>query len=232
MNETNINKVKAVVFDMAGTTIDEGKTVYRCVQEAIAQFGFDYTLDEVMNRIGGMNKKEGIRLLMNTGAVNTPEEKIEQAFGLFRENVEAAYKADKAVVEKEGASDLFMFLQEQDIKVVLDTGYFRSTADILINKMGWANEGLIDYSVTSDEVEMGRPEPLMIRKMMAHFELTDASQIVKVGDTRSDIEEGHNAGCTTVVGISSDMYRKEDLLEMGATHAIDQLEELKTIISA
>lgn len=50
--------VKMVVFDMAGTTIDEGKTVYKCVRDALSEYGFEFTLEDVMSRIGGMNKKE------------------------------------------------------------------------------------------------------------------------------------------------------------------------------
>lgn len=232
MNELNTNGVRAVVFDMAGTTIDEGKTVYRCVREAIAHFGFEYTLDQVIGRIGGMNKKEGIRLLMTSQDEQVSDERVDQAFDLFRKNVEQAYLSDENIREKVGATELFRYLQSHGIKVVLDTGYYRSTADILIRKMAWADEGLIDYSVTSDEVEQGRPQPNMIFKMMEHFQLENASHIVKVGDTRSDIEEGHNAGCAKVVGISSDQYDKEELLAMGATHAIDELTELKTILSA
>lgn len=229
MSKKEIRVIDAVVFDMAGTTIDEGKTVYRCVKEAIACFGYQYSLEEVIGKIGGMNKKEGIRLLMNAqGEVS--EENVSNAFELFRDKVEGVYRTDSSVKEKNGATALFRFLKERKVKVVLDTGYYRSTADILITRMDWENESLIDYSVTSDEVAKGRPEPLMIQKMVEHFELGNADRVIKVGDTRSDIEEGHNAGCYAVVGISSDMYSRQDLLDMGATHAIDELDELKEII--
>ncbi|MCE7996068.1 MAG: HAD-IA family hydrolase [Roseivirga sp.] len=231
MSKTDTNSIKAVVFDMAGTTVDEGKTVYRCVKEAIARFGYEYSLEEVMGQIGGMNKKEGIRLLMSASG-EVSEEVVSGAFELFRNKVEEVYSTDHDIKEKIGATDLFRFLKEREIKVVLDTGYYRSTADILIDRMDWENENLIDYSVTSDEVAKGRPEPLMIQKMVDHFELGNADKVIKVGDTRSDIEEGHNAGCCAVVGISSDMYSCQDLLDMGATHAIDELDELKEIITA
>lgn len=232
MSKIETNGIKAVVFDMAGTTIDEGKTVYRCVREAVESFGYEYSLEEVIGLIGGMNKKEGIRLLMEAKAVEVAEVDVTTAFELFLAKVEEVYRTDDSVIEKTGATGLFKFLKAHDIKVVLDTGYYRSTADILISKMAWQDENLIDFSVTSDEVEKGRPEPQMIQKMVDHFNLGDAGQVIKVGDTRSDIEEGHNAGCLAVVGISSDQYTKQDLLDMSATHAIDELDELKAIIIA
>lgn len=234
MSNTNTHTppVKAVVFDMAGTTIDEGKMVYECVRKTLEKFGLHYSLEEVMERVGGMNKKEGIKELMTLKMGNVEKEKAEEAAEIFRNMVEEAYRTSTFVKEMPGASDLFSHLQRQNIKVVLDTGYIRSTADLLIEKMGWQEKKLIDFSVTSDEVSQGRPAPLMIRKALAHLNIHDAGDTVKVGDTRSDVEEGINAGCRYVVGIISSQYTKEELLAMGATHAIHSLEELKAILAA
>ncbi|WP_268121867.1 HAD hydrolase-like protein [Roseivirga pacifica] len=223
--------VKMVVFDMAGTTVDEQKTVYMCVREALAEFGFDYTLDEVVNRIGGMNKREGIALLMKAQEPQINDDAVQVVFESFKKNVEQAYQKGDNLKEMEGASELFEYLKANNIKVVLDTGYYRTTADILIGKMGWADKGLVDFSVTSDEVEAGRPAPFMIEKAMAEFGIDSPEEVAKVGDTRSDIEEGKNTKCRFIVGISSEQYGKQDLMEMGATHAIDQLSELKAILN-
>lgn len=229
---TNSTPIKAVVFDMAGTTIDEGKTVYECVRRTLEQFGLHYSLLEVMERVGGMNKKEGIRLLMELKLGEVEKEKAEEAGEIFRTMVEEAYRNSEKIKEMPGASDLFSHLQQNNIKVVLDTGYIRSTADLLIDKMGWRDKQLIDFSVTSDEVSQGRPAPQMIQRALEHFNIKSAGDIVKVGDTRSDMEEGINAGCRYIVGMISTQYTKDDLLAMGATHAIHSLEELKAIIAA
>lgn len=220
-----------VVFDMAGTTIDEQKTVYMCVREALADFGYEYTLAEVVDRIGGMNKCEGIALLMKAQQAEVNEDAVQVVFESFKKNVEAAYEKGDNLKEMDGASELFAYLKANDIKVVLDTGYYRTTADILIDKMGWAEKELIDFSVTSDEVEAGRPASFMIEKAMAKFGIESRAEVAKVGDTRSDIEEGKNAKTAYVVGISSEQYSKADLMEMGATHAIDRLIELKEILN-
>ena len=234
MNDTITNspQIKAVVFDMAGTTIDEGKTVYECVRLTLAQFGIHYELEEVMKRVGGMNKKEGIKILMELKLGKVGTEKAEEAAEIFRKMVEEAYRTSDQLREMPGASELFSHLQQQNIKVVLDTGYIRSTADLLIEKMGWNDKKLIDFSITSDEVSQGRPAPLMIERALAYLNIKSADDIIKVGDTRSDVEEGINAGCRYVVGMISSQYSRNDLLEMGATHAINSLEELKTIIAA
>ena len=234
MSNTNTNsqQIKAVVFDMAGTTIDEGKMVYECVRLTLEQFGLHYSLEEVMKRVGGMNKKEGIKMLMELKLGKVEKEKAEEAAEIFRKMVEEVYRTSGQIREMPGASELFSHLQKKNIKVVLDTGYIRSTADLLIEKMGWNDKKLIDFSITSDEVTQGRPAPLMIERALAHFNIKSAGDVIKVGDTRSDVEEGINAGCKYVVGMISTQYTKDDLLAMGATHAISSLEELKAIIAA
>ena len=45
---------------------------------------------------------------------------------------------------------------------------------------------------------MGRPDPRMIHDAMQRLSITDARQVVKIGDTVVDIQEGRNAGVWTL----------------------------------
>ena len=52
---------------------------------------------------------------------------------------------------------------------------------------------------TSEDVEgYGRPFPYMIHKNMQYFKNKTVDEVIKVGDTDSDIQEGTNAGVLTV----------------------------------
>lgn len=221
--------IEAVVFDMAGTTIDEGDIVYHSVRNALQLFGFNFSLKHVMLEVGGMSKKEGIEKLLKAKYPNRCSESlIDKIFHAFIEGLEERYISDTSIIEMPGASDLFTWLQSEGIKVALNTGYSRSTVDILMERMCWTKGELIDFSVASDEVEKGRPEPFMLNKITSEFQIAP-SNIAKVGDTISDIKEGHNAGCSMVVGITSSKYDREALLQLGATHTIEQLSELKDL---
>lgn len=222
-------KIQAVVFDMAGTTIDEGNLVYQSVQHAMKLFGFAFTLDKIMVEIGGMSKREGIEQLLKANFPNRCNKLlVDKIFDAFRNGLEERYISDTSIKEMAGASDLFRWLRSKNIRIALNTGYFRSTVDILIERMGWATENLIDFSVASDEVEKGRPEPNMLNKISSEFQVAP-THIAKVGDTISDINEGHNAGCAMVIGITSTKYSQEDLRQLGATHTISRLVELKEL---
>lgn len=224
-------KLKMVVFDMAGTTVDEGKIVYQSVKESLNHVGVHYALDDVYQQIGGMNKKEGIRKLLSMSQEKVDDSLVDSVTNDFLRIVEDKYRTNKEVVEMAGAGDLFRNLKMLGIKVVLDTGYFRRTADILIDKMEWNTNGLIDYSVTSDEVSEGRPSSMMIRKAMKHFGIDEPLSVAKVGDTPTDMEEGVNAGCGLIIGITGTEAESQKLLKAGAHHVVQHLGEVLDLVN-
>ena len=50
-------KIKMVVFDMAGTTVDEDNVVYKTLQEAIVKHSIPVTLEEVLSHGAGKEKQ-------------------------------------------------------------------------------------------------------------------------------------------------------------------------------
>jgi high-affinity K+ transport system ATPase subunit B len=59
------------------------------------------------------------------------------------------------VCEQPGASEVFRKLRESGVKVVLNTGYDRITAEDLLSKIGWKVGQDIDSLVTANDVEKG-----------------------------------------------------------------------------
>jgi phosphonatase-like hydrolase len=140
------------------------------------------------------------------------------------------YKTDLQVSEKEGVSTTFKKLKEAGIKVAIDTGFDRIITNVVLERMGWVKKNLIDVSVTSDEVERGRPFPDLIYKVMELTGVTDAKLIAKVGDTASDLHEGTSAGCGFVIGITSGAFTREQLEWEPHTHLIDHIPEILNVL--
>ena len=65
---------------------------------------------------------------------------------------------------------------------------------------------------------------------MKQFLITDASTVVKVGDSIIDIEEGKNAGCGLNVGITTGPYTHEQLASARPDFIINNLMELLPLI--
>ena len=56
------SKIKMVVFDMAGTTVNEDNIVYKALRNAINSVGgFDLSLEEVLEHGAGKEKLEAIK---------------------------------------------------------------------------------------------------------------------------------------------------------------------------
>ncbi len=45
-----------IVFDMAGTTVDEQNVVYKTLQKAINREGYEFTLEQVLEQGAGKEK--------------------------------------------------------------------------------------------------------------------------------------------------------------------------------
>ena len=116
------------------------------------------------------------------------------------------------------------------IKVGLDTGFSRDITDVILNRVGWVHGDQIDASAASDEVPQGRPFPFMIQKIMAELGIEDPKEVIKVGDTEVDINEGHNAGCLMSIGVTSGVFSAEELIPHHPTQLIDSLSELVDLI--
>ena len=217
--------IQLVVLDMAGTTVYDGDAVHRCLADALAAAGARVTR-EAINEVMGMPKPLAIaHLLRSHGREQTPAEPVHAN---FQRRMIDYYRTDPAVHETEGAAAVFEMLRARGIKVVLDTGFDRRITDVILARLGW-RAGVIDGSVTSDEVQRGRPFPDMIQRAMALTGVADATRVAKVGDTPSDLEEGYAAGCALVIGVTSGSHTRTQLERCRHTHLVERLAELPDI---
>lgn len=223
-------KIKMVVFDMAGTTVNEDNIVYKTVQKAINEAGFNFTLDEVLAQGAGKEKLQAIKSVLATFANNTDERLAEQIYNNFSEQLTEAYQSNP-LYPQPNATELFTALTERDILRVLNTGYNKQVAQLIIDKLGWKQGKEYDALITANDVPGGRPEPDMIIFAADKFNIT-SSEIIKVGDSTIDIEEGKNAGCALSIGITTGAHTAEQMQAANPDHVIDNLMELLPIIDS
>lgn len=225
-------KIELVVFDLAGTTVKDNQDVHRVLQVALRHAGVDISLEDA-NEVMGIPKPIAIRQLLEAkGYTPITNDFIDAIHTDFIKEMILFYEADKGVGEKDGVSETFAALKSKGIKVAVDTGFDRKITDAILERMTWKKKNLIDASVTSDEVENGRPYPDLIFEAMKRTGVTDITRVAKVGDTPSDMQEGTRAGCTWVVGITSGAFAKEELEREPHTHLISSIEELLPLVGA
>ena len=222
--------IELVVFDMAGTTVDEDNVVYKTVRQAVNAAGYSFTQDQVQAAGAGKEKSQAIRDVLYLDGKPHHDHEVDLIFSNFKELLSAAYDRLE-VTEQPSATEIFSTLRGIGIKVVLNTGYDRSTAQGLIDKLGW-REG-IDYDalITASDVEHGRPAPDMIFLAMEKTKITAAAHVAKVGDSEVDIQEGKNSGCGVTVGITTGAQTREQLAQAEPTAIIDSLAELPELLN-
>jgi phosphonatase-like hydrolase len=219
--------VKAIVFDMAGTTVDEQNIVYKMLHQSVVMAGFDVTLEDVLRLGAGKEKTQAIAdVLRDQTTDQLVLESIYQQFLILLDN---AY-ANLEVVPQDGAEEVFRYLRSKSIQVVLNTGYNQETAEKLINKLQWKQGEHYDLLVTASQVSAGRPQPDMIRLAQTILGIQDTQEIIKIGDSIVDIEEGINAGCKYSIGITTGAQTFEQLQSAHPNYIIHHLLELKNIV--
>ena len=221
--------IELLVLDMAGPTVDEDNVVYKTVRAAINAAGHQFSQQQVQAAGAGKEKSQAIRDVMALGGNVPADEEVATIFADFKLRLAAAYES-LYVREQPGASEVFAKLRQQGVKVVLNTGYDRATAEQLIAKIGWVVGQDIDGLVTASDVGNGRPAPDMIHLAMQQTSIASGENVAKIGDSAIDIEEGKNAGCGMTLGVTTGAQTREQLTAAGPTHIVDSLAEMCDLI--
>lgn len=222
-----MKEIKLAVFDMAGTTVNEDNVVYKTVKKALARSGVEVTLDTVLEFGAGKEKFKAISDILEETQTNGVDAKA--VFEDFKVMLKEAYE-HLEVTSYDGVEKLFGVLKAHGVKVVLNTGYDRKTAQSLLDKLGWVAGLQVDGLITADDVEQGRPSSEMIDKAMEMFRITDSAQVLKAGDSVIDIEEGKNANCGITVGVLTGAQSREQLETADPTMILDSLSELAKVL--
>jgi len=113
------------------------------------------------------------------------------------------------------------------IKVGIGSGLSRVAFDQVFHHLQW-DLIAFDYIGIAEEVGRGRPHPDMVLDMMKKLNVS-ADEMLKVGDTVADIQEGRNAKVKTVA-ILSGTQSESQLRNEKPDYIIYRLAELKDIV--
>jgi phosphonoacetaldehyde hydrolase len=251
--------IKLVIFDWAGTTIDYGC----CAPAAAFIEGFrrkriEITMTQARGPMG-MGKWDHIKAI---GQMESVAAQWQDVYGrsLIDADVDEMYEDFVPVLLDvlddysqliPGTIETFNYLKKRGILVAGTTGYFEEAMNISLEAA--AKQGYVpDFSVCATQVSAGRPAPWMIYRTMNELNVYPPEAVVKVGDTKPDIQAGLNAGVWAVgvaqagneVGLQQDellalppqeqeeriVQAKRTLAHEGAHAVVNTIAELPGII--
>jgi phosphonatase-like hydrolase len=225
--------IKLVVFDIAGTTVKDEHNVSYAFQAALRKSNYEVPL-ELINPLMGYEKTLAIRQILRSHEHNDARITAELVHKIHQEFVRemiAYYEFAPGIEALPNVEETFSNLRGQGVQVAINTGFSRDIADTIIDRLQWFKKGLIDHLIGSDEVELGRPHPYMIHKLMADSGIKHPKEVAKVGDTEVDVREGQNAGCRYIIGVTTGIFTREELEPYHPTHIIDDIKQVVNIIN-
>ena len=204
MNELK-HRLKAVLLDWAGTTVDHGsRAPTRVFIEIFRMRGVEITEAEARAPMGRA-KHEHIAAIASFPRVTAS---WRERHGREPEDADvAAMYNDFLPLQKEtlakgtdvipGIPEAIAELRARGLKIGSTTGYTRALMDVVapIAALGGYSP---DVLVCSDDVPVGRPAPLANFLAAQHLGVYPMSAIMVVDDTPVGIEAGLNAGAITV----------------------------------
>lgn len=199
------SSIQGIIFDWAGTLVDYGCIAPTAVfVEVFKKNGVDISLEDARGPMG-LAKKDHVRELLNLDHVKKQWEetnkRLPDEFDVVKIYSMLAPELKKIVANYSkaipGVYELFRELKNRGIKIGSTTGYVSEMMESVIPEAESQNI-LPDSIVTSDETPAGRPLPFMIYKNATNLQIYPLSNMVKVGDTIADINEGLNAEMWTV----------------------------------
>ncbi|ROQ37478.1 phosphonatase-like hydrolase [Frondihabitans sp. PhB188] len=231
--------IELAVFDMAGTTVDDGGAVYRALATTVTEAGA--TLDDAdLQTWMGTDKVTAITALLRLGGVEPSGALVAERFDRFKDALAESYR-DEPPVAFDGVAEALGALRARGIKVALTTGFDRDVAWALLDSLGWGlartapqpgaqgptvqesgpqgsgpqgsgpqeRAVVLDAVVTTSDVAAGRPAPYMIHHAMELAGVEAVSSVLAAGDTLVDLRAARNAGVIAVGVLTGALGRAE-----------------------
>jgi phosphonatase-like hydrolase len=209
--------IELTVFDIAGTTVDEGGTVYRVLAETVRAAGGDPSPAQIETWMGA-SKRAAIQALLAGSGADAGDPVVDEAFAGFRRRLAAAYR-ENPPAPFPGVTEFIARLRSTGVKVALSTGFDRETTTSLLRSIGWG-PATLDAVVCIDDVAAGRPAPYLIFHAMEATGVLDVRRVLVAGDTVRDVRAGRNAGAALVVAVLTGHVPENTLAAAAPTHIV------------
>ena len=218
-----MSKIKAVVFDWAGTMVDFGSLApMGAFVRAFAEFGVTVSVADARKPMG-LRKWDHIAAMLAEPQIAArwqaaqgaaPDAGAVQRLHDVFVPMTAAVAARHATLVP-GALETVEWLRGRGIKIGSTTGYTRAIM-AEVSPVAAAQGYVPDTLVCADDLPEGRPGPLMMYKCFTDLAVHPPRAVIKVDDTEPGIAEGVAAGCITVAVTLSGNHAGLTLAEMAA----------------
>ena len=158
---------KLIIFDLDGVLIDSKEIHFNALNLALDEFGSDLiiTRNEQDNIFEGLTTKAKLDIL--TKIKGLPETLHEDIWKLKQEYSSTLFTS---VSPDQELISLFKFIKANGIKIAVASNSIRKTLDSCLMSLGLA--GLVDYSLSNEDVDLPKPSPEIYNRVMKYFSIS------------------------------------------------------------
>jgi phosphonatase-like hydrolase len=223
-----MSRIQLVVFDIAGTIIEDHGEVLTAFSYALHKSGIPFH-DHELKAWKGAAKRAVLRhFVAERLQASNPAEFVEAAYLGFRDELRRLYSERLTPIS--GADAVFGWCRENGIKIASTTGFYRDESEFILEKTGWKE--VFAANISSSDVPQGRPAPYMIFRSMEATGVLNVKEVLNVGDTPLDLQSGTNAGLAGVVGVLTGAHDRESLEREPHTHILQSIAGLPDLIES
>lgn len=207
---------RLVILDFDGTLGDTNGIITKSMQATLAAMGLPQRSPEACSKVIGLPLAACFSTLLPISQQQA--EACAQTYRrIFAEN------------NQPGLVPLFPHVREtmaelhrQGVSLSIASSRNRGSLQQFVEDLGL--HSYISFVLGADDVTKAKPDPQPVLLTLTHYGMQPDEALV-VGDMSFDILMGRRAGCDTC-GVTYGNGNREELLQAGATHVIDDFQEL------
>ncbi|MEM1320101.1 MAG: HAD family phosphatase [Bacteroidota bacterium] len=186
--------IKGIIFDMDGTMVDNMMTHHRAWQRKLSSLGLEMSIEEVKEKIHGVNEEILERLF---GDRFTVEERRQIAWEK-EEEYRKIFRSELKLID--GLPELLEALRAAAIPMAVGTAAPPENADFILDSLHLRSY----FGATFDagDVSQGKPHPEIFQKAAAGIGLSPAECLV-FEDSPTGIETARRAGATAIAVLTT-----------------------------
>ncbi|MCL2284456.1 MAG: phosphonoacetaldehyde hydrolase [Fibromonadales bacterium] len=234
-----MNNINAIILDWAGTTVDYG--CFAPVSAFIAafdSFGVKVGIKETRAPMG-LAKRKHIEVMFQNMGLQYTQADVDEIYKRFEPALFEVLSAHADPLP--GVVETIKSIRKMGIAIGSTTGYTKAMMDVVASaakEKGYAPDCLV---CPDDTGGIGRPAPYMLWRNLEKLNIPSINEVLKIGDTEADIQEGKNAGCLSVGVLkgssmlemsSSHEAARQKYIEAGADYVIEDISALPLLIKA
>lgn len=206
-----IYMIKAVIFDMDGVLIDAREWHYDALNKALRLFGFDISRYEHLTSYDGLPTRRKLEML-------TIERGLPRELHEFINELKQSYTT---ILVHNCCKPRFTHeyalagLKERGYKLAVASNSIRSTIDLMMSKAHLLK--YMDFCLSNQDVENGKPDPAIYTKAIARLGLTSKECLI--------VEDNEN-GIKAAIGSGAHLMVVKDVNEVSLSNLVTRIGEI------